>query len=165
VKEVAEEESRAARMESGDGEADVTEIPSESQEEEVSSAPARPRRSRENGRSGRENPRSRRGRGNARNRPQGEDTGSPAELTAGPVEVSPPSIAEPSDESLETKPEAPQKFRARRFQSRRPPAEVVQDAVPEQPIIATGAPSNDQDKVDIDSSEKKKGWWNRLIEK
>jgi ribonuclease E len=165
VKEVAEEESRAARMESDEGDADLPETSSspETHDEEASPAPSRPRRSRENGRGTRDSSR-RRGRG-GRGRPQGEDADSPAETPEAQVEVAPAPVVESTAETAEeAKPEAPQKFRARRFQSRRTSAAEAQEPAPEQ-VITASVPSNDQNVAEAETGEKKKGWWNRLIEK
>ena len=96
-----------------------------------------------------------RGRGGQR-REGGREQG--AEQGAAPVEQNNEAGAPVAD--------AQPKFRAKRFQSRRP-AEAADSA-----SIVTSSPSNDQPQAETPSYEsqeggdaKKKGWWNRLMEK
>ena len=208
VKEVVEEESRAARMYDEDSEDDggesrpariqsSTPVDDIIEEVEANAAPAseRPPRSRggrggggrdraprEGGRDGgrdgapregaareggRDNSRNRRGRGSGRPRSEeGSEGASPAAPAAstssdasGPVQAAPAAPAQ-------------DKFRAKRFSSRRPAAaEQTQDAQPQQQAqpqassIVAASPSNDYAADDGDPANKKKGWWNRLIEK
>lgn len=105
-----------------------------------------------------QNSRNRRGRGGSRGRGPRREEGASPEGAAKPAGVS----AQDNVAAADAQP----KFRAKRFQSRRP-AEGGDAA-----SIVTASPSNDQPSVEPSSyaeqdgnDAKKKGWWNRLMEK
>lgn len=119
-----------------------------------------------------------RGRGGPRERSPSRGEGRPFREDTASGEVStdsPPSAANVVSSNPAPKPE----FRAKRFQSRKPSAEETPAAVPSSssvsvpttsaPVAASvsaGSPSNDVSEKDASSGgSKKRGWWNRLIEK
>lgn len=182
VKEAAEEESRAARFDDGESDAqtgieDPPEVVEEDDvngniegaHEEVGAHSSRFDSRRGNGRNRPRSGRRDRGfpdsqgpersegqdEGGRRSRGRGRGRGRGREEYAPQQEMS--AVEKPPSST-----EDPPKFRAKRFQARRPDESAAADAPP----IATAAPSNDQPMSEQDAGGvKKKGWWNRLMEK
>lgn len=114
---------------------------------------------------GRGGPRERTGASRGEDRPSREEVSAPRETSSG----SAPAVGSNSAPKSE--------FRAKRFQSRKPSAEEVPvggspsstGGVPTTSAsvaVSAGSPSNDVSEKDPASSgSKKRGWWNRLIEK
>lgn len=195
VKETAEVESRAARIDSDlyeestsspEEEDDVNGNVREAESEDVDGNSARPARRERGGRGrsrserseGRSESRSEgrseargegrsRGRGRGRNRAVEGEADTNVEAPS-PVSAAPEAPVETADVSIA--PKAEPKFQAKRFTARKAqpdaasvPAESSSAAPSAGEQVVVSAPSNDEGGQE--SGEKKKGWWNRLIEK